>query len=343
MRCFLFHNSILSRWTACMVLVLIAHAVLPMRTIRAQGGEESSIVTSVNNLRASKGLNTLTWNNALAMAALDQANFISSRPWNGQPHVGSGGSLPQSRAGAYGYTGRASENVVLGSSATADWAMNWWMNSSSHYANMVANWNEIGVSAVAGSYGRAYVVVFGLNGAVPFAQVASGNTSGNVTTGGSSAGSSGQAAAPKPTRVPPTQGPTATPTITLTPSNTFTPLPSFTPSITPTGILPTETAIVIDVVLPGDLNKPSPTVIPTDTPIPTETIALPTESPVAIAAVSSPLPTLQVVAQNYTAADKPDAGTNSGNLLRTLLPVLIGVQALVFGGMAVRAVMKRRA
>jgi hypothetical protein len=123
--------------------------------------EISDLLGRVNNLRASLGLAAYGFNGALAAAAQDQAQWMVNS--GSISHTRPDGSTPRSRAAAAGYPSTwVSENIYGGSNATANDAWGFWMNSSIHYAGITsANSSEIGIGAAHGSWGAAYVLVFG--------------------------------------------------------------------------------------------------------------------------------------------------------------------------------------
>lgn len=280
------------------------------------------IYSKVNELRASKGLNTLGVNAALTAAAQKHANYLASTIYI-HPHRERDGSLPQDRAAAAGYAGRASENVVGGISATMDWAFNWWLNSSVHYNNMLSNWTEIGLGyADGGDYGKWFVIVFGNPGRAP--APSEGVTGANpATVRPGSAG--GGVVRPGPTKPPP---PTATPTITYTPSITYTPRASFTPTFTATFAPATATPIYFQVSTPGGPVEASEA--PSDTPTP------------QIVAMQPTLPAPPATAEQGT----PESATPSGEAnnsapLRLIIPSLIGLNVVLIGGIIVLGALRR--
>lgn len=119
------------------------------------------LLSLINNLRASLGLHPYTLNSALTAAAQNHANWMAS---TGQiSHTQPDGSTPRTRAQAAGYASSwVSENIYLGTYATADAAFQWWINSPIHYRGLTnANYTEIGIAMAEGPAGKAYVLVFG--------------------------------------------------------------------------------------------------------------------------------------------------------------------------------------
>lgn len=120
------------------------------------------MLSLINNLRASLGLHPYTLNASLTAAAQNQASWmaISEQISHTQPD----GSTPRTRAQAAGYASSwVSENIYMGTSATADIAFQWWINSPIHYRGLTnVNYTEIGIAMSEGPTGyKAYVLVFG--------------------------------------------------------------------------------------------------------------------------------------------------------------------------------------
>ncbi len=90
----------------------------------------------INNFRAELGLPPFTFNPTLASAAQQQANYLTST--NQYTHTGSGGTSPQDRADALGYSGYVVENIVGGWKMTPNQGLTWWINSPVHYNTLVS-------------------------------------------------------------------------------------------------------------------------------------------------------------------------------------------------------------
>src|SRR5258708_10712909 len=235
---------------ASIAVTTIGLSLVPRRAPQ-QGNGAAYLLTQINALRQSKGLAPLVINALLATSATGHSTYLADHPWT-NPHVEDNGSTPQSRAVAVGYTGIVSENVVGGSTATAQWGFQWWLNSPIHLQNMLyAQWIEVGIGVADGPYGRYFTTDFGAgDGPRPTWTV--------VSTANISAISHNPAVQkPPPTRRP-TALPTATPSITFTPIVTFTPRPTFTPTITPTEPPPTPTAILLQASPQPTNAQPSP-------------------------------------------------------------------------------------
>jgi hypothetical protein len=162
--------------------------------------------------------------------------------------------------------------------------------------------------------GRWYTTVFGNSGLAPRATVDPNASPAPIR--------------PRATRIPPTRGPTNTPTLTYTPSITYTPRPSFTPTDTPTGRPHTATPIVLEISA-----QPAENAQPTITLTPEMLTEIPTETPVAVAMLESPPP----METPIPAMPKPA----SGDLLRTLIPIAILLQLVVVGGIVVGSLRRR--
>lgn len=287
----------------------------PMYPVAAQD-PVSYFLTRINNLRASKGLGPLQLNAQLAASAQGHSVYLANHAYN-DPHIEADGSSPQSRASAQGYRGRVGENVVGGGMATLDWGFNWWVNSPIHLANMLSQyWTEIGIGAATGTFGTWYTLDFGDSAAAAPAVAQP-----QPTTGGSQpVKAANSTAAPLPTRPRPTRTPTLTFTPSLTPTLTvsYTPRFTFTPTYTLTPLPPTPTAIYLQVSPQAPAADPSP-------------------SAVAVAAVPTDPPGPTAVPP---AADSPSA---SPNAFHTLIPLLLGLQVVIIGGLILGAVLRRRA
>ncbi len=126
----------------------------------AQGGRASEIFSLVNEFRASVGLPTLTYSNALAAAAQRQANWMASAVK--YSHTGDDGSTPKSRATDAGYVGFVVENIVGGTNMTPRQGLIWWQNSPIHYNTLVTTrYVEAGTGYATNGRQHMYVLVVG--------------------------------------------------------------------------------------------------------------------------------------------------------------------------------------
>ncbi|GAB4516178.1 MAG: hypothetical protein OHK0046_21050 [Anaerolineae bacterium] len=129
--------------------------------VGSQAQAQDDLLGRINNLRSSLGLHGYTYNGALAAAAQNQASWMAA---TGQiSHTQPDGSTPSSRAVAAGYPSSAvSENIYMGTSATAATAWEWWLNSPIHYRGITnAVYTEVGIGSASGEQGTAFVLVFG--------------------------------------------------------------------------------------------------------------------------------------------------------------------------------------
>jgi hypothetical protein len=100
-------------------------------------------------------------------------------------HTQSDGSTPRARAVAAGYGSTwVSENIYMGTNATAASAWSWWLNSPIHYRGITSSTNfDIGIASATGSNGAAFVLVFGNPGGIPPVSI---NPSANANSGSGS-------------------------------------------------------------------------------------------------------------------------------------------------------------
>ena len=153
----------------CLTVLIVAllAVVLP-----AQGQDVASdLMGRINALRVGLGLHPYQLNSALTAAAQNQATWMAN---TGQiSHTQSDGSRPVDRAVAAGYGSTwVSENIYMGTNATAASAWEWWLNSPIHYQGITSDHNyDIGIASASGSSGTAFVLVFGNpGGAAPAAR-----------------------------------------------------------------------------------------------------------------------------------------------------------------------------
>jgi hypothetical protein len=126
----------------------------------AQDGA-GDLLGRINALRASLGRAGYSVHPALAAAAQSQAQWIVET--GSVSHTRPDGSGVRTRAANAGYPSQqVTENIYGGSNATVNDAWTFWVNSGVHYNSMVnPNYNEIGIGIARGSWGTAFVVVFG--------------------------------------------------------------------------------------------------------------------------------------------------------------------------------------
>jgi hypothetical protein len=157
-------------------LLIIAALALQM-PVHAQDAV-SDLLSRINGLRSELGIHPYTLNSALSAAAQNQANWMAN---TGQvSHTQSDGSTPRTRAAAAGYGSTwVSENIYMGTNATAASAWSWWLNSPIHYRGITSSTNfDIGIASATGANGAAFVLVFGNPGNVAPVSISSSNSSG---------------------------------------------------------------------------------------------------------------------------------------------------------------------
>ncbi len=147
-----------------MVLVLTLFGALKRPSaapvVLAQAGSNQEILRLVNELRANYGLPPFVWDQRLASAAQNQANYMAEN--NIYSHTGNGGSSPQSRASAAGFPGRATENVVGGTNLTPGQGVVWWRNSPIHLNTLLSpNYSHVGIGTAYGFDQNFYALVAG--------------------------------------------------------------------------------------------------------------------------------------------------------------------------------------
>jgi hypothetical protein len=146
--------------TVLALTVLISLALTIPAPSHAQDAA-GDLLARINGLRAALGLAPYSLNGALSSAALNQAAWMAA---TGQiSHTQPDGSTPSSRAQANGYPSSAvSENIYMGTRATADSAWQWWLSSPVHYRGITnPSFTEVGIGSAAGEFGSAFVLVFG--------------------------------------------------------------------------------------------------------------------------------------------------------------------------------------
>lgn len=153
----------------------------------AQGDAGAYLLSRANDLRGNRGLPAYTPHPALNAAAADHARWMAQA--NRIDHFQDDGSGPRERAVNAGFPSSwVSENIYLGSSASAEAAWNWWLNSQIHFAGLVSPvYDRVGIGSAPGAGRTAFVMVFG-------------NSSGSIAVS-SLAGASGAAAAAPPSFV----------------------------------------------------------------------------------------------------------------------------------------------
>lgn len=149
-------------WLCLLLGIVTGHFadVTEPLAVSAQGDPISEIIQRVNQVRASYGLPGYTPNAILAIAAQNHANWMAATAI--YSHTGAGGSSPQSRAIAAGYSGYVSENIVGGTLLTPQQGVTWWLNSPVHFNTVISpRHTQIGVGYAVGNDQNFYVMVVG--------------------------------------------------------------------------------------------------------------------------------------------------------------------------------------
>jgi hypothetical protein len=106
------------------------------------------VASLVNSKRSANGLGSLSYNGALASAAAAKANDMFAKGyWSHYSPSGVGPSAFVSAAG-YSYT-MAGENLAKDWQSSGS-VVNAWMSSPAHRANVLGDYNDIGIAAVNG-------------------------------------------------------------------------------------------------------------------------------------------------------------------------------------------------
>ncbi|MFN6483566.1 MULTISPECIES: CAP domain-containing protein [unclassified Nostoc] len=114
---------------------------------------EQSIFNQINNYRVSQGLLALTRNPAID----NQAIIHSQNMANGTVSLGHTGFSERIKAIGISYTG-AGENVAFnqGHNDPAKIAVQGWLNSPGHLANIKGNYDQTGIGVSSNSKGEIY-------------------------------------------------------------------------------------------------------------------------------------------------------------------------------------------
>lgn len=114
---------------------------------------ETSVFQQINQYRASQGLSALTRNSAIDTQARTHSQNMAS----GKVAFGHDGFQQRIQATGIAYTA-AAENVAYnqGASDPATQAVQGWLKSSGHLANIKGNYNLTGVGVASNSQGKIY-------------------------------------------------------------------------------------------------------------------------------------------------------------------------------------------
>lgn len=126
---------------------------------------EMEVVSLINEIRASEGLQPLRISDKLSEAAEEHSEDMAAENYFG--HTGSDGSSLRERTSEQGYNGRyVGENIGAGHD-TAEQIVTSWMHSDGHRANILnSKFNEIGVGFVSdpeSQYTEYWTQVFGFD------------------------------------------------------------------------------------------------------------------------------------------------------------------------------------
>lgn len=244
----LLHPSSLTLLSFFLIFYQIVFQFLPQTGLKVFGYAANispeEVIRLTNQKRAENGLSTLQYNGALADAARKKGeNMLAMDYW---AHVAPDGTQPWKFFTDSGYKYKyAGENLARDFS-NASSAVDAWMASPSHKANLLSDkYKEIGIAVVEGDLGGVettlIVQLFGtkLIDTAPVAPVAQART--NTPT-------------PRPTVV------VSTPTSIPVPTNgeivaTVTLVPTVAEEVTPT---PTEAVEVVALVTPGSPTDEQP-------------------------------------------------------------------------------------
>ena len=117
--------------------------------VRPASTFEKAVVDDMNRERAARGLEPLRINPRLSQAAGDRATDMFSKHYF--QHVSPDGISPFSWAEKRGYAyHEIGENLALGY-RSADEVVDGWMHSPGHRANVLGDYDEVGVAVVDGS------------------------------------------------------------------------------------------------------------------------------------------------------------------------------------------------
>jgi LysM repeat protein len=136
----------------------------------------------LTNLRAERGLTELRWDDRLAAAALEQAEWmVRSRSY---AHFHNG-SRPSTRARSAGYIPDGwccGENTFVDGGANMYHAWNFWMNSPPHYRSLTTpDYVDYGIATASLGNWHGFVIVLG-KGSVDDTATSESNTSSTVAS-----------------------------------------------------------------------------------------------------------------------------------------------------------------
>lgn len=160
------------RWmvgfVAALLSVLALGALQPAE-VRAQASEEQRFLELVNDYRQANGLGSLSFSTPLSAAARNHSADMGAHGFFSHATQGSSyypaGSGHQERTSQEGYPLEAltAENIAWGQD-TADEVFDSWRNSSGHNANMLGDYEAVGVGLAYGDGTPYWTAVFGSEG-----------------------------------------------------------------------------------------------------------------------------------------------------------------------------------
>ena len=153
-------KSLLLTLIVCLFLLIGFGSKNQHSMVEAQGDPASEILRLINEFRATQGLPPFQYNNVLASAAQNHANWMAANIIFS--HYGEGGSTPLSRATNAGFNGYVSENIVGGGQMSPRQGLIWWQNSPIHLNTLVSmRYPEAGVAYANNGTQNMYVLVVG--------------------------------------------------------------------------------------------------------------------------------------------------------------------------------------
>lgn len=144
--------------------VLLVFFTFGLPTSKAQSGDASTLISSVNSLRVANGLAPYKVNSSLMAAAQAQSDYQASI--GSTTHTGAGGSSPSGRAKAAGYGGGSrvfvSENIAGGYNMTAERAVTLWQGDAPHLNTMLSpNYVDVGAGVATDGQSSYFTLVAG--------------------------------------------------------------------------------------------------------------------------------------------------------------------------------------
>jgi hypothetical protein len=174
------------RLVMTLAVLLGMSASIMFHATPASAATSGDFVSSINNLRASKGLGTLSVDAGLSSIAQKWAEHMAA--------AGGISHNPSYSAQAVGDWRKLGENVGVGGDVSG--LMTAFINSAAHYRNLVdSSYNRVGVGVAVGSDGRIYTTH-------DFANYPSGGSSNTPTTSKKSSNAPATTAKPAPAPAP---------------------------------------------------------------------------------------------------------------------------------------------